>query len=91
MIPSLRLRAQSWVWFMHPEEQWLPGKTARGFRPGETAEVTLEDGSVRAGPALVDASPPAFSPEELRPVRAQWAGAVGKGRRERAPSRRLPG
>jgi hypothetical protein len=31
---------------MHPEEKWLPGKVAKGFKPGDKAEVTLQDDTV---------------------------------------------
>ncbi|KAA0155260.1 hypothetical protein FNF27_01564 [Cafeteria roenbergensis] len=35
----------SWVWFLHPEEKWLPGKVTKPFKPGGAGAVDLEDGT----------------------------------------------
>jgi hypothetical protein len=39
---------QTWVLAPHPDEEYVAGKVADTFRPGEQGQITLEDGTVSA-------------------------------------------
>ena len=69
------LPLQSWVWFMHPEEKWLPGKVLKSFRAGDAGSLELEGGAVSAPPAA------SISLSRAPTLPARCAGVRGVGRR----------